>query len=250
MRVFSIIYRKELRGFLFNPLGWIVIAFVVLMHGVSLSTAIKVFSDSPNASSLVFFAFQTPIFWFSYLFVFPLLTMKLFADEQRHGTLETLMTAPVTTNQVVLAKYFAALSFYCIMWIPSWFQFQFYPWITKMPPAWNNGSIVGAYIILFLMGTFFVAIGCFASSLTSNSIVAAIVTLGLLVIHYFLGFVTTIWGENFVGASLFDAISSRQHVQDFTSGLLDTRVIVYYLSLTIFTVAMTFHALDYRRWRR
>ncbi len=250
MRVFSIIYRKELRGFLLNPLGWIVIAFVVVMHGVSLSTAIKVFSDSPNTSSLVFFAFQTPVFWFSFLFVFPLLTMKLFADEQHRGTLETLMTAPVKTSQVVLAKYFAALTFYCLMWVPSWFQFQLYPWITKMPPPWNQGSMIGGYVILFLMGSFFVAVGCFASSLTSNSIVAAIVTLGLLLIHYFLGFVTTIWGESFAGAALFDVISSRQHVNDFCSGLLDSRVFVYYLSLAIVTVALTFHSLDYRRWRR
>lgn len=250
MRVFSIIYRKELRAFLLNPLGWIVIAFVAVMHGVSLSTAIKVFSDSPNANSLVYFAFQTPVFWFSFLFVFPLLTMRLFADEQRSGTLETLMTAPVKTVHVVMGKYFAALTFYCIMWIPTWFQFQAYPWLTGMPPAWNTGGIIGSYAIIFLMGTFFLAIGCLASSLTSNSIVAAIVTLGLLVIHYFLGFVTTIWGENFAGAALFNAISSRAHVADFSTGLLDTRVCIYYLSLAIFTIALTFHSLDYRRWRR
>lgn len=250
MRVFSILYRKELRGFLLNPLGWIVIAFVVIMHGVSLSTAMKAFSDTPMANSLVYVAMHTPVFWFYFLFIFPLLTMKLFADEQRSGTLETLLTAPVKTSQVVLSKYFAALTFYCLLWIPSYIQFQLYTWTTGLPPAWNHGAMIGTYSILFLMGTLFVAIGCFASSLTSNSIVAAIVTLGLLVLHYFLGFVTTIWGENFAGAQLFQYISAKQHMHYFCSGLLDSRVAVYYLTLTVLTLALTFHVLDFRRWRR
>ena len=250
MRVFSILYRKELRGFLLNPLGWIVIAFVVIMHGFSLSTAMKAFSDNPMANSLVYISFYSPVFWFYFLFSFPLLTMKLFADEQRSGTLETLLTAPVKTWQVVLSKYFAALTFYCVMWVPSYFQFKFYPWGTGIQAPWNSGAMVGTYLILFLMGTFFLAIGCLASSLTSNSIVAAIITLGLLVLHYFLGFVTTIWGENFAGSALFDYLSSQKHLHYFCKGLLDSRVVIYYLSMSILTIALTYHVLDFRRWRR
>ena len=87
MRVFTILFRKELRSFLLNPLGWIVIAFVIIMHGVSLSTAMKAFSDTPMSTSLVYFSMHTPVFWFYFLFIFPLLTMKLFADEQRSGTI-------------------------------------------------------------------------------------------------------------------------------------------------------------------
>jgi ABC-2 type transport system permease protein len=250
MRVFSILYRKELRSYLLNPLGWIVIAFVIIMHGISLSTAMKAFSDTPMANSLVYVSMHTPVFWFYFMVIFPLLTMKLFADEQRSGTLETLLTAPVKTWQVVLSKYCAVLTFYCLLWVPSYFQFQFYTWTTDLPPAWNNGSLIGTYAILFLMGAFFLAIGCLASSLTSNSIVAAIVTLGLLLLNYFLGFVTTIWGENFAGAALFNYISSKQHLHYFCSGLLDTRVVVLYLSLTVLILALTFHVLDFRRWRR
>jgi ABC-2 type transport system permease protein len=159
MRVFSILYRKELRSYLLNPLGWIVIAFVIIMHGISLSTAMKAFSDTPMANSLVYVSMHTPVFWFYFMVIFPLLTMKLFADEQRSGTLETLLTAPVKTWQVVLSKYCAVLTFYCLLWVPSYFQFQFYTWTTDLPPAWNNGSLIGTYAILFLMGTFFLAIG-------------------------------------------------------------------------------------------
>lgn len=250
MRVFFILYRKELRGFLLNPLGWMVMAFVVVMNGVALSTAMKAFSDTPMTHSLVYVAMHTPVFWFYFLFIFPLLTMKLFADEQRSGTLETLLTAPVKTWQVVLSKYTAALTFYGLLWIPSYIQFQLYPWITGLPPAWNKGAMLGTYSILLLMGAFFLAIGCLASSLTSNSIVAAILTLGILVLHYFLGFVTTIWGENFAGAALFQFISTKQHMHYFCSGLLDSRVAVFYLSLALLTIFLTFHVLDFRRWRR
>ncbi len=250
MRVFFILYRKELRGFLLNPLGWMVMAFVVVMNGVALSTAMKAFSDTPMTHSLVYIAMHTPLFWFYFLFIFPLLTMKLFADEQRSGTLETLLTAPVKTWQVVLSKYLAVLSFYSLLWVPSYIQFQLYPWITDLPPAWNTGAMLGTYSILMLMGTYFLAIGCLASSLTSNSIVAAILTLGILVLQYFLGFVTTIWGENFAGASVFQFISTKQHMHYFCSGLLDSRVAVFYLSLALLTIYLTFHVLDFRRWRR
>jgi ABC-2 type transport system permease protein len=250
MRVFLVLFRKELRSFLLNPLGWLVMAFVVVMHGISLSTAMKAFSDTPLTQSLVYVSMHTPVFWFYYLFIFPLLTMKLFADEQRSGTLETLLTAPVKTWQVVLSKYAAALCFYVLLWVPSYVQFQLYPWITDLPPAWNQGAITGMYTILFLMGMFFLSIGCLASSLTANSIVAAIVTLGILLFHYFLGFVTTIWGENFTGAAFFDYISAKQHMHYFCSGLLDSRVAMLYLTFTIFTLALTFQVLDFRRWRR
>jgi ABC-2 type transport system permease protein len=74
-----------------------VIAFVIIMHGISLSTAMKAFRDTPMANSLVYVSMHTPVFWFYFMVIFPLLTMKLFADEQRSGTLETLLTAPVKT---------------------------------------------------------------------------------------------------------------------------------------------------------
>lgn len=250
MRVFLVLFRKELRAFLLNPMGWLVVAFVVIMHGVSLSTAMKAFSDTPMTQSLVYVSFHTPVFWFYFLFIFPLLTMKLFAEEQRSGTLETLLTAPVKTWQVVLSKYAAAFAFYALMWTPSYLQFQLYPWITDLPPAWNHGSMIGSYTILFVMGMFFLAIGCLASSLTSNSIVAAIFTLGILVLHYFLGFVTTIWGENFAGAAFFHYLSAKQHMHYFCNGLLDSRIILLYFTLTLFTLALTYQVLDFRRWRR
>jgi len=249
MRVFRILLKKELKGFYLNPFGWIILAVVIVMQGISLSSVMKGFRDSPVKDSLVYVTFHTPLFWFYFLFIFPLITMRLFSEEEKSGTLETLLTAPVRTWQVVFSKFSAAYLFYITLWIPSFLQFKMFTWVTKLPPAWSVGGMAGAYAILLLMGAAFTAMGCLASSLTSSQIISAIVTILLLLIQYFIGFVTRIWGPDFPGASLFDYVSSQQHLHYFSSGLLDTRPVVFYLSLTAFLLFLTFQVVDYRRWK-
>ncbi|MDP4625027.1 MAG: ABC transporter permease [Akkermansiaceae bacterium] len=249
MRILRILTRKELNTYFLSPFGWVVLAFVVLMQGASLSTAMKGFRDTPVKDSLVYVTFHTPVFWFYFLFIFPLITMRLFADEERSGTLETLLTAPVRTWQVVLSKYFAAMIFYIILWIPAYFQFQAFSWFTEIPPAYSGGALLGSFSIIFLMGAAFTAIGCLASALTSSQIIAGIITITILVIHYFLGFVTIIWGESFAGSGLFHYISSQRHLHYFANGLIDSAPVVYYLSLAAFVLFLTYQVIDLRRWR-
>lgn len=250
MRLFRILTLKELKGYFLTPFGWVVLAFVTLMQGISLSTAMKGFHDTPVKDSLIYVTFHTPLFWFYFLFIFPLITMRLFAEEERNGTLETLLTAPVRTWQLVLSKYTAAMLFYAILWIPAWIQFNLFGWVTGLPPAYTTGSVIGTATILLLMGSAFTAVGCLASALTSSQIIAALITIGLLVIQYFLGFVTVIWGETFAGASLFHYIASQQHLHYFASGLIDTRPIAYFLSAAVFILFLTYQIVDYRRWKR
>ncbi len=250
MILVRILTLKELKGYFLSPFGWVVLAFVTIMQGVSLSTAMKGFRDSPVKDSLVYVTFHTPLFWFYFLFIFPLITMRLFAEEERSGTLETLLTAPVRTWQVVLSKYAAAMLFYTILWIPALIQFKMFDWVTDLPSAWTPGAMLGTFAILMLMGAAFTAVGCLASALTSSQIIAGIITIGLLVIQYFLGFVTVIWGESFPGAPLFHYISSQQHLHYFASGLLDTRPVIYFLSVAIFVLFLTYQVVDYRRWKR
>ena len=249
MRILRILTKKELNSYFLTPFGWVVLAFVVLMQGLSLSSAMKGFRDTPVKESLVYVTFHTPFFWFYFLFIFPLITMRLFSEEERSGTLETLLTAPVRTWEVVLSKYFAAMIFYVILWIPAWFQFKAFSWFTEVPPAYSEGALWGSFLILFLMGSAFTAVGCLASSLTSSQIIAGIVTITMLIIHYFLGFVTVIWGESFAGAGFFHYISSQQHLHYFTNGLLDSRPVVYYLSVTVMVLFLTYQVIDLRRWR-
>ena len=250
MRLLRILTVKELKGYFLTPFGWVILAFVTVMQGVSLSTAMKGFRDTPVKDSLVYVAFHSPLFWFYFLFIFPLITMRLFAEEERAGTLETLLTAPVRSWQVVLSKYVAAMVFYSILWLPALVQFHLFVWLTDLPPAWPPGAMLGMAAVLLLMGSAFTAVGCLASALTSSQIIAGLITIGLLVIQYFLGFVTVIWGESFAGAAFFHYISSQRHLHYFASGLLDTRPVVYFLSVAVFVLFLTYQVVDFRRWKR
>ncbi|MGA0900468.1 MAG: ABC transporter permease [Luteolibacter sp.] len=250
MSLFRVLTLKELKSYFLTPFGWVILAFVSFMQAVSLSTAMKGFRDSPVQDSLIYVTFHTPLFWFWFLFIFPLITMRLFSEEERSGTLETLLTAPLRTWQVVLSKYAAAMIFYVILWIPACIQFKLFGWITDLPAAYTTGDMVGTASIILLLGGAFTAFGCLASALTSNQIIAALITIGLLTIQYFLGFVTVIWGEGFAGAPLFHYISSQQHLHYFASGLINTQPIIYYLSVVFFVLFLTYQVVDYRRWKK
>ncbi len=112
------------------------------------------------------------------------------------------------------------------------------------------GAMAGTFTVLMLMGAAFIAVGCLASALTSSQIIAGLLTIGLLVLQYFLGFVTIIWGESFSGAAFFHYISSQQHLHYFTKGLFDTRPVIYFLSVAIFVLFLTYQVVDFRRWKR
>jgi len=241
-------FRKEFKGFFLSPAGWVVLALVAGMQGWSLAAAMKALQTAPVPESLVYVAFHTPNFWFYFLFIFPLITMRLFAEEERSGTLETLLTAPVRTSHLVLGKYSATFAFYVVLWIPVLLQFEVFSLLTRIPAPFSYGSLFGAFLILILMGAFFIAVGCLASALTSNQLIAGVVTMGVLVIHYFLGYVTVIYGDAIGAAPVFHYLASHEHLLYFTKGLIDSRPIIYYLSMAALTLLATHHVIDHRRW--
>jgi len=249
MRVFSILFRKEFKNYFLTPFGWVVLALVLFMQGMSMSSAMEQMKDAPMLDNFLLLTLRTPNFWFYFLFIFPLLTMRLFAEEAKTGTLETLMTAPVTTTQVVFSKYLAALCFYSLLWLPILLHLKIFALVTGQPAPVETGQIIGTFAILMLMGAFFLAIGCFASTLTSSQIVAGIITITFLVILFFLGFVPYYIGEGFRAMALFQYVSIQEHLVNFAKGLIDTRPIVYYLSMTGFFLFLTHMTLDFRRWK-
>ncbi len=249
MRVFYILFRKELKNYFLTPFGWVVFALVLLMQGMSMSTAMEKMKDAPLSENFLFISLHSPNFWFYFLFIFPLLTMRLFAEEEKTGTLETLMTAPVSTAQVVLSKYFAAFTFYALLWLPMLLHLKIFTLITKNPAPYEMGHVIGTFAMLLLMGGFFLAIGCFASTLTSSQIVAGIITIGVLVLLFFLGYIPLIIGEGFQAANVFHYVFIQEHLANFSRGLIDTRPIVYYLSMTAFFLFLTHITLDFRRWK-
>ncbi|MFC5051596.1 ABC transporter permease [Rubritalea spongiae] len=249
MRTLYILYKKELKHFLMTPFGWIVLAFIMLLQGLSLSSVLEQYEKAPVQASMLHSCLSTPLFWVYFIFIFPLITMKQFAEEERSGTLESLMTAPVTTWQVVFSKYLSSYTFYAVLWIPVFLHIQIFSIITGSPAPVTPSEMYGSFGILLLIGSFFVAVGILASALTSSQIVAAIMTFGALVFVVFLGFVPMIVGDTFQGAPIFHYISVHEHLSYFSRGLIDIRPIVLYFSLSFFTLILTHHLVDYRRWK-
>ena len=253
------LYTKELKSYLGTPFGWVILACTMALLGICLQTVIQIMSTA-TGESVMFYMFNNINFWFYFIFIFPLITMRSFAEEERQGTLEGLLTAPVTTTQIVLAKYLAAYTFYLILWLPL----LVYPWMSRVANMYTHlryGIIAegevnymladwyGPYTILALSGAFFVAVGLLCSAMTRSQIIAGILSTSFMIFFYFLGRFTELWGE-FRAAPIFHHLSITEHISSFSRGLLDTRPVVLYLSLTIFTLALIKRVVDYRRWTR
>lgn len=258
MAIIPTLYRKELRTYFSTPFGWVIMAFVLVLQGISLSYSLKLFRDAPQKEGLLYAILHAPVFWFYFLFIFPLLTMRSFAEEEKTGTLESLLTAPIKTNQVVIAKFLAAYTFYMILWLPlllypcladiaNYCVFSWYGYESRMVLDYRWADIIGSYSILMLIGSWFVALGVLASSLTNSQIIAGIITIGLLVMTFFLGIVPIVWGD-FPASAAFHYVSCMEHLDAFTQGLIDSRPFVFYLSATILTLAITMRIVDHRRW--
>ncbi|MFV0336644.1 MAG: ABC transporter permease [Chthoniobacterales bacterium] len=250
MRTWWVLFRREMSAFFRSPLAYVVMAFYLLLTGFNFQSGIVAMNRSMSSVTLVEAFFNTIYFWFPFVLVFPLVTMRLFSEEYKMGTIESLMTAPVRDWQIVMSKYLAAFCFYMILWLPSLLYFVVFQWITSYTAATAVGAYLGAYGMLFLIGLFYTAIGCLASSLTNNQIVAAVVGFVAVCLMFFMGLLSMLVLN--VSPFLRDItayFSAIQHMGDFSQGLIDTRPIVFYLTITIFTLYLTFQVVQFRRWR-
>tara|TARA_B100000902_G_C27321305_1_gene924768 strand:+ start:4321 stop:5145 length:825 start_codon:yes stop_codon:yes gene_type:complete len=243
-----VILKKELKSIIYSPIAWIIISLVMLLNGFSFTAALEILRKNDVDETLVGYTFSSTSFWLTYFFIFPVITMRLFAEEHKVGTIETLLTAPVKTIHVLLAKYFSALIFYIILWIPSVVNFILL-WLSSPENSFAIGSVGGAYTIILLLGVFNLSIGCFTSALTKNQLVAAMACFTFCMLHFLVGFILQdlpipeLWRN-----SLF-YVSTVNHVEVFINGLIDTRQFVYYLSFTGLILFVTYNVLEFRKWK-
>ncbi len=251
MRVFLILLGKELRQIFLSPLAYIVILLFMLVNGVNFYASITALTKTTSGYDIVSWMFRSPWFYLSYFVVFPLITMRLIAEERKMGTLETLMTAPVRAAQFVLSKYAAAVIFYVVMWLPSLANLYLFQYVTDGAAVVPRGPLLGSYAIVFLMGLLYLAIGLFASALARNQIVAAVLSFTLILLHYLVGMIAVYLSS----ARMLDLseiityIAAVEHMKVFTSGLIDSRVVVYYVSLAAFFLVLTHQVIEFRRWK-
>lgn len=250
MRVFFTLLNRELRAYFLSPVAWAVLFFFLLLTGFNFYAGVAALNRGPSEVTVVEAFFNTIFFWFGIVLIFPLITMRLFAEEYKMGTIEPLMTAPIRDSQVVLAKYCGALAFYLVLWLPSLLYFVIFNWITRLDAAGAAGPYIGAYAMLVLIGMFYLAIGCLASALTRNQIIAAIMSFAIITLMFFMGLLTFfILNITPTLREITSYFSALEHMSEASRGFFDTRPVVFYVSLTAFTLFLTFHVFQSRRWR-
>jgi ABC-2 type transport system permease protein len=249
------ICKREIRTYFTSPIAYVAITVFLIVTGFFYYTLIQWFNlqsmqmarnpqyfQQLNINQMVY----APLFHnisIILLFLVPILTMRLFAEEKKTKTEELLYTSPVSISQIILGKYFASLIVLLVMLFLN-------SLLSLFVLVFGNPEIMpllNGYLGLFLMGAAFMALGIFFSSLTENQIVAASLGFGVFLLFFVLN-----WASQFVGGiwrGVLNYLSFFQHFDDMTRGILDTTDIVYYLSLIFFGLFLTHSMIQSRRWR-
>jgi ABC-2 type transport system permease protein len=228
MRRILAIVGREWRAYFFSPLAYVILAAFLLPNGI-IFYAILNYLAAPNGpkGQALSILFTNTYFWIFNLFVVPIIAMRLFPEERRSGTIETLLTTPVSELEVVLGKFLGALGFFLTLWAPTLLYVVFLRAQTKI----DAGPVAAAYFAVALLGAYFLAVGTFASTLSKNQIVAAILAFGMLIPIFSVGLLDSMLppgAHDWIGYfNLWD------HMDEFARGVVDSRRIVYYLSGTV-----------------
>ncbi len=251
MKKFWILWCREIALYFRSPAAYVILFFFVLLTGVNFYLMVNAMNRGPGSTTLVEAFFNNVFFWFGFILPFPLITMRLFAEEFKLGTIEPLMTAPVRDFQVVAAKYLSALFFYVVLWAPSALYFAIFQWLTRVDAANAAGSWLGAYSMLLLIGMFYIAIGCLTSVLTKNQVVAAIMAFAVISVMFYIGLFNVLFANLSPHVrDLTTYVSAITHMAEYSQGLIDSRPIVFYLSMTGLTLYITFQIFQSRKWRQ
>jgi ABC-2 type transport system permease protein len=249
------IFKKEMRLYFTSPVAWVVLTIFLFIAGYFFASIFNFFSQASIQSAMnpsmgrdlnVTDSVMRPLFSnisVILLLLMPLVTMRLFAEERRAGTIELLLTYPVRDGAVLAGKYLAALALYAIMIGLT----VLYPVIVVYFARLEGGPVLTGYLGLLLMGATFIAVGVFASSLTDNQIVAAVTTFGVLLIFWILG-----WSADYAGGALgrvLQFLSILEHNDSFSKGVLDTKDVLYYVNFTALALFLTLRSLEARRWK-
>jgi ABC-2 type transport system permease protein len=237
---------RELRAYFLSPLAYVVGALLLVVNGLTFGVILSFLNDprSGIGAPLELFFGQTLYFWLVLLFVTPVLTMRLLSEERRSGTIETLMTAPISEAQVVVGKFAAALVFYAFLWAPT----LSYAGILAYFHRVDWGPVASGYLGILGIGAVFLSIGLLATALTRSQLVAAILTFALLIPVFTFGLLEMLTNNEAVKTAL-GYLNLWQHMDELSKGIVDTRHLVYYASTTAFFLFLAARALAARKWR-
>lgn len=249
------IWQREMKSYFVSPVAYVVLTVFVFLSGLVFYLSLsEVYSytmsmaqmgqtaqaiDVPGYVTQSLFRTTTVIL----LFVIPMMTMALFSEEKKRGTIELLLTTPVGNYQALMGKFLASLTFLLILFAGS--ALTIFPLFIYSTPDW--GPLLSGYLGLFLYGSSLLALGIFISTLTENQIVAVIVTFGASLLLWFVsGFAGSAAGAT---KEVITYLSVINHLDDFIKGVIDTSHIIYYVTFTFLGLFLAYRSLESMRWK-
>jgi ABC-2 type transport system permease protein len=253
MRNIVTIARKELQAYFASPIAYVVIGFFALLYGYFFYTLLWYFErqsmqvqpgsgQTMNLNQMLI----GPVFMnvsVIVLFVMPMITMRTYAEEKRSGTMELLLTSPLTDLQIILGKFFGAFGLYVVMLAVTTIHMALL--FVYGSPEWK--PLATGYLGILLMGGCFISAGLLISSLTKNQIVAGMVTFAVFLLLWVINWIGQSLGPT--GQAIVTHLSITDHLDDFARGIIDTKHLVYYLSFIVFGLFLTARSVDSERWR-
>jgi ABC-2 type transport system permease protein len=231
-----VIAKRELRAFFLSPIAYIVSAAFLFISGLFFVFTVTI---GNTATLLQVFNVTSVIL----LFVAPILTMRLLAEEARSGTLELLMTAPVRDWEVVLGKFLATFVFLVAMLVPT----LLYLFLLTQYGDPDVTVTFSGYLGVIFLGAMLVSFGLLTSALSANQIIAAVLGVALSLTMWLVGGLAPVFEGPF--GQLLEYLSVQQHLSDFILGLISSTNVVYFLSITATALFLTIRVLEVRRWR-
>jgi ABC-2 type transport system permease protein len=254
VRNVSAIAGKELRSYFGSPVAWVLMGFFAVVFGYFYNVYLDYFVrqamqsqfGGPPQPSNVNNDMIRPLLGNAsvlILFLLPMITMRTYSEEKRSGTIELLLTSPVTDLEIVLGKFFGAVGVYLgllavtALYVAILFGLG--------DPEWR--PLVAGYLGLFLLGSCFISLGLFISSTTKNQVVAGAVTFIVALMFWIINWFAE--GAGPTAAAILNYLSVTQHFDDFGKGVIDTKHLVFYLSFITFGLFLTLKSVDTERWR-
>jgi ABC-2 type transport system permease protein len=256
MRNTLAIAQKELRSYFASPIGYIVLGFFALLYGWFYVTMLNYFvrqsmqvsqfggpgAEAMNVNQVMLRPLVQNV-TILLLFLMPMVTMRSYAEEKRSGTIELLLTSPLTDLEIILGKFLGALSLWAMALAVSLIHIAILFAFGR--PEWK--PIATAYLGLLLMGGCFISVGLLISSFTNNQIIAGMATFGVFLL---------LWVVNWIGSfsgptvdKITQYLSIIDHFDDFAKGIIDTSHLIYYISFISFGLFLTAKSVDSERWR-
>lgn len=241
MKNITAIAVKELYIYFVSPVAYFVLFIFMVVSGFFFSWMLLSMSVNSDPSALVMES-VFGIMSFLLLFFVPAMTMKLFAEERKSGTIELLLTSPITDVEVVLGKFLAGWLLLTIMLLLT----LLFPLLITPFGAPDIGPIISGYLGLLLLGSAFISLGVMISSMSKNQIVSALTSFGILLFLWVAGSLSNRWGGL---GDLLAYLSLSDHFQDFARGVVSLKHAVYYLSFTTVCLFVTVKSVESSKWR-